>query len=264
MGETLAIVSQKGGGGKTTTAICLAYFFGRALRKTLLLDLDPQNALAFGTLLPGSESKTGIFNVIVNRGNIDEVIYSTKFDNVDVIPFGAYDLSPSKIEGYFSLGSSKIAFDKILTELLSRYEQIMIDSPSGGATMTKFALLRADSVIIPIQCQPLALRVLPGILKNIKEIKAKANAKLKVAGILLTMFDYLDEISEQVAGQIWSHFPEEIVFKTVVPRSDKFQLLFTHDRNPLLGEELPEEILAYDVIAEQIINAEKVISSKSG
>jgi chromosome partitioning protein len=250
--EMISIVSQKGGVGKTTTALCLGWFLSRAGHRVLLLDLDAQNGLAIGLGLGKGERASGTYEMVTHRIRLDEALKTTRFERLDVMPFGQSAASPTLIEATFGLGSTKRTFADALEKLRTRYDYILTDTPSGSATSLKFALFRADSVLLPLQCQPLALRILPGLLRTIRSIKRTINPKLRIRGLLLTMFDLWDDTSERIASQVWAHFPERLVFRSTIPASDLFQSLFAHDTNPLLEQEPPEALRAYELIAEEI------------
>ena len=252
MSEMISIVSQKGGVGKTTTALCIGWFLARASHRTLLLDLDLQNGLAIGTGLSKAARASGTYEVLTHRMSLEAATRRTRFERLDVIPFGEYAASPTLIEATLGLGSTKRTFAEMLEKLKGRYDYILADTPSGSATSTKFALFRADSVLLPLQCQPLALRILPGLLRTIRSIKRAINPKLRIRGLLLTMFDLWDDTSERIASQVWAHFPERLVFRATIQKSDIFQNLFSNEANPLLEDEPPEALLAYELIAEEI------------
>ena len=252
MSELISIVSQKGGVGKTTTTLCLGWFLARAGHRVLLLDLDVQNGLALGTGLTKAERASGTYDFLTHRTSLDQAIKPTRLEQLDVIPFGESTVSPTLIEATLGLGSTKRTFADALDVLRSRYDYILTDTPSGSATSIKFALFRADSALLPLQCQPLALRILPGLLRTIRSIKHAINPKLRIRGLLLTMFDVWDNTNERVAAQVWAHFPNRLVFRATIPKSDIFQNLFSNEANPLLEEHPPEALEAYALIAGEI------------
>lgn len=252
MCEVISVVSQKGGVGKTTTVLCLGAFLARAGSRVLLLDLDVQNGLALGVGLAKSERAAGTYDVLTHRMRLDDVLRPTRFERLDVVPFGESSVSPTLVEATFGLGSTKRTFADALAKLREHYDYILVDSPSGSATTIKFALFRADSVLLPLQCQPLALRILPGLLRTIRAVKHTINPTLRIRGLLLTMFDLWDDTSEHIASQVWAHFPERLVFRTTIPKSDLFQNLFSNEANPLIEADPPEALRAYELIAEEI------------
>jgi chromosome partitioning protein len=263
MSEMISIVSQKGGVGKTTSAVCIGWFLARAGYRTLLLDLDLQNGLAIGVGLLKSERASGTYDMLTHRTSLDQAITRTRFERLDAIPFGESAASPTLIEATLGLGTAKRTFAEALDKLRQRYDFILADTPSGSATSTKFALFRADSVLLPLQCQPLALRILPGLLRAIRSIKRTINPGLRIRGLLLTMFDLWDDTSERIASQVWAHFPERLVFRATIPKSDIFQKIFSNEGNPLLEDEPPEALRAYELIAREIAGAGAEIAGPS-
>jgi chromosome partitioning protein len=255
MSELISIVSQKGGVGKTTTALCIGWFLARAGHRVLLLDLDVQNGLALGVGLSKAARASGTYDMLTHRSSLDPAVKPTRFERLDVMPFGESSASPTLIEATLGLGTTKRTFAEALLKLHGRYDYIIADTPSGSATSAKFAMFRADSVLLPLQCQPLALRILPGLLRTIRAIKHAINPKLRIRGLLLTMFDLWDDTSERIASQVWAHFPERLVFHATIPKADIFQNVFSHEANPLLEEDPPEALRAYELIADEIAGA---------
>ena len=256
MTEVIAVVSQKGGVGKTTTVVNLGFFLGREGKRTLIIDLDSQNGAAIGTGLANDEMQVGLFQVVTGAARLESNIHGTDYEGLDVMPFGVVEAPPTSIESRFYQRETKQRFSNLLREAAQAYDFILLDAPSGSAPLLKVAMFRAHSVIVPLQAQPLALRILPNILKNIRELKATMNPNLRIRGILLTMFDYWDDVSEEVANQVWSHFPDKVVFKAVIPKSEWFQHVFSRDKTPFREEPIPDELLSYEIIAKELADSE--------
>jgi chromosome partitioning protein len=263
MAKVIAVANRKGGVGKTTTAICLASFLGRRERKVLLLDLDPQNALSAALCPPRQKVTGGAVDII--RGGVEprQVVSSTRLPNVDLIPYGGPESLSTEDESFFAVAARRRAFARTLSGIAKGYAYVLIDSPPGASAIVQFALLLSESVIIPLQCQPLALRIMPRILGDIKQLIETANPRLEIEGVLLTMYDFWEPTSQNVAAQVWSYFPKKSTFRAVIRKSPVFEKIFDSQNNPLLAKDLPEELLDYDVIAQLIVANEQEASSPS-
>jgi chromosome partitioning protein len=260
MAKIIAVANRKGGVGKTTTAICLAHFIGQHEKKVLLIDLDPQNALA-AALSPEGEAPTGgAVNILRRNGDPKGAVGRTRLPNVDLIPCGNAEAPSHEEEALFAIPQKRAGFARALSELAKPYAYVLIDSPPGSSAIVQFALAHAESVIIPLQCQPLALRIMPQILNDIKQLIETANPLLEIEGVLLTMYDFWDPFSPAIADQVWSCFPEETTFRAVIRRSPVYERIFDSERNPLLEENPPEELLDYNIIAQLILAKEQETS----
>lgn len=257
MAKVIAVANRKGGVGKTTTAICLGYFLARRGKKVLLIDLDPQNALWAALCLPAEEGGApGALEFIRGEATARDVVQETRLPNVDLIPFGDPDSVTHEDEGLFAMPRKRAAFVRAVAALSKKYDYVIVDSPPGASALVEFALLLSDSVVIPLQCQPLALRIMPRILRDIKELILSANPRLTIEGVLLTMYDFYQPLSQEIADQVWAYFPKKSTFRAVIRKSPAFERIFDSENNPLLQEELEEELLDYDVIAELIVAKE--------
>jgi chromosome partitioning protein len=261
MAKVIAVANRKGGVGKTTTAICLAFFLGRRGKKVLLLDVDPQNALWAALCHSGEKGSgaSGALEFVRGEASARDIVQTTRLPNVDLIPFG--NPTPGGVvthqdETLFAMPRKRAPFVRVVASLSKEYEYVIVDSPPGASALVEFALLLSDSVVIPLQCQPLALRIMPRILRDIKELIVSANPRLTVEGVLLTMYDFWQPISHEIADQVWSYFPKKSTFRAVIRKSPAFERIFDSEDNPLLQEELEEELLDYDVIADLIVARE--------
>ena len=216
MGKTIAIANQKGGVGKTTTAINLAASLAAFEFKTLLIDADPQANSTSGLGFNPKEVKNSIYECMVGLSSVQDSILPTEVPFLDIIP-SHIDLVGAEIE-LINLNNRERKMKEALEVVKDQYDFIIMDcSPSLGL-ITINSLTAADSVIIPVQCEYYALEGLGKLLNTIKIIQSRLNTSLVIEGILLTMYDLRLRLSNQVVNEVNSHF-KNMVFETIIPRN---------------------------------------------
>jgi chromosome partitioning protein len=241
MCKIIAIANQKGGVGKTTTAINLAASLAVLEYKTLLVDADPQANATSGVGFDPRNVKTSIYECIVNDVNPRDIILSTTTPNLDLLP-SHIDLVGAEIE-MINLPNRERMMKAVLDTIRDKYDFIIIDcSPSLGL-ITINSLTGADSVIIPVQCEYFALEGLGKLLNTIKIVQTRLNPELEIEGILLTMYDTRLRLSNQVVEEVKTHF-QQMVFDTIIQRNTKL------GEAPSFGE----TIIMHDAFSKGAIN----------
>ena len=216
MAKIITIANQKGGVGKTTTAVNLAACLGENGKKILLVDLDPQGNASSGVGVDIRTAQKSIYDVLINGENIKNVIINTQYRNLDVCPSGL-SLAGAEVELVPLMGREYI-LKTALGEIEADYDYIIMDCPPSLGLITVNALTATNSVIVPIQCEYYALEGVSQLTNTIKRIKKVLNKEIEIEGILLTMFDARTNLAIQVADEVKRFFPDK-VYATIIPRN---------------------------------------------
>ena len=261
--KIISIINQKGGVGKTTTAINLAAGLAMKDKKILVIDLDPQGNATTGLGLSNSDtSDQTIYSVLNGTKNISEVINKTKFENLDLITSNV-DLSGLELE---TAGDGRRAFilkEQIMAYLNDSrryYDYILIDCPPSLSLLTIMALVTSSSLIVPLQTEFFALEGLTQLMKTIERIKNNLNPELAIKGILLTMYDKRNKLSSEVEKEARGYFKEK-VYQTVVPRNVRLSEAPSHGVPVLTYDKTCPGSKSYYSLTEEFLNQEKIMDS---
>lgn len=242
------MVNQKGGVGKTTTAVNLAASFAVSERRTLLVDADPQaNATS---ALGGPANGAHVYDALIGRCVMKDVTRPTELDFLQLIPSGR-DLYGAEIELVSSVARER-RLERALAELRSSYDIVLLDCPPSLGLLTLNALTAADAVLIPLQCEYYALEGLAGLLDTIELVRKELNPGLSLQGIVLTMADRRNRLSRQVEEEVRGHFAEQ-VFETIIPRNVRLSEAPSHGKPVLLYDAHSSGAVAYLHLAEEVL-----------
>lgn len=250
MPTVICIANQKGGVGKTTTAINLAAALAAAERPTLLVDLDPQGNATSGVGVDKAELSLSVYDLLLNGAVADAAIVDTGHPYLHLLP-SSRDLSGAEIE----LASQQARESRLkqgLASILDRYTYILIDCPPSLSLLTINAMAAADSVLIPLQCEFYAMEGLSQILHTIRLIQKGINSALRIEGIVLTMADHRNRLSRDVEHEVRTHFPHETM-KTVIPRNVRLSEAPSHGKPILYYDITSRGAAAYLELAGELL-----------
>ena len=250
MATVIALVNQKGGVGKTTTAVNLAAFLGKKKKKVLLIDMDPQANATSGLGIDKRELEQTIYDVLINDTPLSDVIYETNADNVDICPTNI-NLAGAEVELVTVISREQILKNAI-SSVSESYDYIILDSPPSLGLLTINALTASDRLIIPIQGEYYALEGLSQLMDTINIVKKKLNPELEILGVVLTMFNMRTQLSRQVKEETDKYFGNK-VFKTVIPRNVRLAEAPSHGLAICDYDKNSKGARAYESLAKEVI-----------
>ena len=251
MGKIISVSNQKGGVGKTTTALSLSAALGVLEKKVLLIDMDPQSNATSGLGIDTSEVTHSSYDIIIGNSKASNIAIQTSSPNLDLIP-AKIDLVGLEIE-IVNKSSREYLLKNALEKIKEKYDFIIIDCPPSLGLITLNALTCSNSVIIPIQCEYFALEGLGKLLNTIKGVQKVHNPNLSLEGILLTMFDSRLRLSNQVKQDVKKHFGN-IVFNTIIPRNVSLGEAPSHGESILMYNATSKGSKSYLKFAQEIVN----------
>lgn len=250
MAKIIAIANQKGGVGKTTTAVDLAAALGMMGRKVLLVDSDPQGNASSGLGVDKSGLEQSIYQVLLGEADIRQTIVETEFQ-VSVLP-ARIELAGAEIE-LVSAMSRETRLRKALEQVRDDYDYIFIDCPPSLGLLTLNALAAADSVLMPIQCEFYALEGVSQLMNTMRLVRDNLNEKLVVEGVLMTMYDSRTKLSEQVVAEVRKAFGEQ-VYKTLIPRNVRLSEAPSYGQPIQVYDERSRGAEVYQELAKEVIS----------
>lgn len=215
MAKIIAVANQKGGVGKTTSAVNIAAGLGMRNKKTLLIDIDPQGNATSGLGIDKRTCGKTTYNMLVQGTRAEEIVKKTAFDNLDVLPAGI-DLAAAELE-IMDLPERAYRLRRGIVMIKQNYDYIIIDCPPSLGLITNNALTAADTILIPIQCEYYALEGLSQLMNTVRIVKRNTNECLDLEGILLTMYDGRLNLTQMVVNEVKQYFPDK-VYESVIPR----------------------------------------------
>ena len=251
MAHIMCISNQKGGVGKTTTTINLSAALAASEKNTLIVDCDPQANATTGVGINKNNLQDTLYHGLIGRADPEQLILNTEIRTLKIIP-SRVELIGFEVEMISNPGREKI-LKKLLHHVRDSFEYIVLDCPPSLSLLTINAMTAADSILIPLQCEFYALEGLGQLLQTVKRIRQHLNPKLKIAGILLTMFDKRTNLSHQVAEDAERYF-KDLVYKTIVPRNVRLGEAPSFGKPILLYDATSAGAESYLNLAREILN----------
>ncbi len=251
MAKTVAVANQKGGVGKTTTAVNIAACVGAQGKKVLLIDSDPQGNASSGFGIFKREKENSVYPVLTGEAQITDNIKTTSFKNVDLLP-SCIDLAGAELE-LAEMDNRVFRMKDAIAQVADRYDYIFIDCPPSLGLLTLNALAASQSVLMPIQCEFYALEGMSQLMNTIRQVKRLYNPTIEIEGVLLTMFNPQLNLTNQVMNEVKKFFPGK-VFKTTIPRNVRLSEAPSFGMPVLYYERTSKGAMAYSELAAEFLH----------
>lgn len=251
MGRVIAVANQKGGVGKTTTAINLSACLAEVGKKVLTIDIDPQGNTTSGLGLEKNEIENTIYEMILGEVEIEDCIYKDVIENLSVLPSGI-DLAAAEIE-LIGVEDKEFILKRQVGKIKENYDFIIIDCPPSLSMLTVNAMSTADTVLVPIQCEYYALEGLSQLIHTINLVKTRLNPELEMEGVVFTMYDARTNLSLQVVENVKSNL-KQTIYKTIIPRNIRLAEAPSHGLPINLYDSKSAGAESYRLLAEEVIH----------